>query len=200
MGKRIGITGGIGSGKSVVSGIIRQMGYDVYDSDSQAKRLMNSNAHIISALKQRYGNSIYLNNELNSKLLAEKMFGNPAEVAYVNSIVHPVVFADFAEFAKTKDIVFIESAILYECGLDRYVDEVIYVDAPVDVRIERVIKRDSTTAAAIRKRIEHQQMSMTVAAQRADWTINNSGNENLNDEVQRVLDSCLNTTPMERRL
>ena len=191
MTKRIGITGGIGSGKSVISDIFRQRGYIVYDSDIEAKRLMCSDERIIKQLVARYGNEVYVDGKLNKELLANKMFGNRSEVEFVNGAVHPVVFEDFIRKSYGKPIIFIESAILYECGLDMFVDKVITVEAPLDVRIARVIKRDNTTAEKVLKRIEHQQMTDNEAAKQANWVINNDGIEELTPQIDRILSEIL---------
>lgn len=186
--KRIGITGGIGSGKSVVSDILRQMGYDVYDSDLEAQRVMCTDSHIISSLKNRFGENIYVNDSIDRPLLAKKIFNDKDNLAFVNGIVHPAVCADFLKWSKPKSVSFIESAILFEAKLDDYVDKIIYVDAPLEIRVRRTIKRDDTTAEQVMSRIKNQQLITEYALKRSDYIINNTGTmENLKVQISDVI-------------
>lgn len=155
---KVGITGGIGSGKSVVSHILRIMGYPVYVADTEAKSLMNKDMYIREELIRLFGTEIYKGDILDRTRLASVMFSDSKYVHQVNSIVHPRVRADFQRWVKEQDsdIVFIESAILYEASFQTEVDVVMAVSAPVEVRIRRAMKRDSATRDSILKRICHQ--------------------------------------------
>lgn len=170
--KRIGITGGIGSGKSVVARWLRSNGFAVYDTDAQARRLMNESAEIRSALTDRFGPETYSEQGLNRSLLAEKVFNDADARAFVNAVVHPAVSADFMSwsYAREAEIVFVESAILYECNLKDLVNDVIYVDAPLELRIARTMHRDGASREEVERRIRAQQDHKDEAR----WVINNS--------------------------
>lgn len=144
----IGITGGIGSGKSYVCNKFRQQGYPVYDCDKEAKRLMVEDKDIISQLKNVVGYDAYLpDGTVNVPLIAQFLFQSPENQTRLNLIIHPAVKADFQRWVKrqTADKVFIESAILFEAGFRDSVDLVGFVNAPMETRIQRIMKRDNTT-------------------------------------------------------
>lgn len=156
--KKIGITGGIGAGKSVVSTILLAMGYPVYFSDEQAKLLMQVHPEIRRQLIELLGKNVYTGNELNRTFLAERLFADPTLRETVNQIVHPVVRADFAAWAskQTTELVFQESALLFETGGYRLLDATILVTAPEAIRLQRVMKRDRATAEQVSARIAAQ--------------------------------------------
>jgi dephospho-CoA kinase len=157
---KIGITGGIGSGKSVVSHLLRLMGIPVYDCDSESKRLVVESPSIRHQLIQLVGEKLYTASGINKPLLASYIFNNEEHLKTVNSIIHPAVIDDFIRWTSTvctsSGIVGMESAILIDAGLEGTVDIVINVSAPVELRINRAVARDSSTKEAIRKRIENQ--------------------------------------------
>jgi dephospho-CoA kinase len=172
---KIGITGGIGSGKSVISRILRLLNYPVYDSDFWAKELMNNNPNIQQALTKRFGHETYQNNTLNRPFLAKQIFNNEDARLFVNSIVHPIVsqhFLDWAENQNTK-LVFIESAILFSSGLDKIIDTTIFVDAPQQIRLQRAKLRDNSTDTAILARINSQSQEELYAKKHSNYIINN---------------------------
>ena len=141
---RIGITGGIGSGKSVVASLLSVYNIPVYIADDESKKLTDTSELIKGKLVSLFGNDIYNNNGLDRKLLAKHIFGNKEMLTKVNSIIHPEVnkhFNCWAESQKTKACV-IESAILFESGFDKTVDVKLMVYAPKDIRIQRAIMRD----------------------------------------------------------
>jgi len=185
----IGITGGIGSGKSVVSRLLRLMGVPVYDCDSEAKRLMQESAAIREALVEKVGAEVYDDaSRLDRKFLAAYMFGNADRVALVNGIVHPVVRADFRRWARQTGaaVVAVESAILFEAGMDADVDAVWVVHAPERVRIERAVQRDGTTEGAVRSRMGNQ-LEEEEYIRRADKVIRNDGRSSLIAQVGKLL-------------
>lgn len=184
---KIGITGGIGAGKSVVSDMLRQMGYMVYDSDSEAKHLMSTDPDIINRLTLRYGSDIYIDGKINRTKLASIIFNNNAEIAFVNSIVHPAVCRDYSLKASDLDISFIESAIIFEAHLDQYIDAVIFVEAPIKTRIDRVILRDNTSRAKIIERINNQNTSRPNHLCITHYTINNDGIQPLKPQLDNIL-------------
>lgn len=180
----IAITGGIGSGKSVVSDVLRCMGYCVYDSDREAKRLMNSSATLKTKITDTFGDESYVNGELNRAHLAKIVFGNDEARLRLNQIVHPEVIADFRRFCASIDseVVFLETAILGESGMDKEVDDVWVVTAPEEMRIQRVISRDNTSVDAVRRRIEAQ--SNFVKSRK---TITNDGETAILPQITRLL-------------
>lgn len=154
--KTIAITGGIGSGKTIVSDILRASGYPVYDSDTQAKRLTAESPEIKNSLIALFGKKIYdEGGRLNKQMLAERLFSDAECRAKVNTIIHPAVLADFFRWRESQstDTVFLESAILYESHFDTFVDEVWCVTAPIEVRIERVVKRNGVSRKQVEERM-----------------------------------------------
>lgn len=183
--KRIGITGGIGAGKSAVSHWLRINGIPVYDSDTEAKRLMNESQDIRSALIEKMGQDIYCNGTLDCKRMAQLIFADPQLLSFVNSVVHPAVISDFMGWSYSQgcEVVFVESAILFDCGLKDVLDGVVFVDAPEDIRIERAMKRDGAKRDAIERRVKSQK----VDSSRADWIVDNGGTlEDTERQIQRI--------------
>jgi dephospho-CoA kinase len=172
---KIGITGGIGSGKSVISHILRIMNYPVYDSDFWAKELMNNDKTIQKALTERFGLETYQNNTLNKPFLAQQIFNNESSRLFVNSIVHPIVSQHFLNWANNQksQFVFIESAILFSSGLNKIIDTTIFVDAPLNVRLQRAKRRDNSTDTAIQARINSQKQEELYAKKHSNYIINN---------------------------
>lgn len=187
---KIGITGGIGSGKSVVSELLRLLDVPVYDTDSNAKRLQTEDAEIRQKFIETLGEECYLcNGQLNKPFIANKIFNDRSLLEAVNSIVHPVVKKDFENWAKIEqqkgnNIVGIESAILFEAKLNKEVDYVWVVDAPIDIRIERAILRDKNKREQIEARIRNQQTTY----KDADATIVNDDKHSLIDQVCQLLE------------
>lgn len=155
--KVIGITGGIGSGKSVVSRVLRCNGFEVYDCDSKAKWLMNTDTGLKEALIDHFGPEIYGKNGLNREKLAAIIFSDSSERSFVNTLVHSAVRKDIDSHIKQgSGDFFIEAALLPTSGLDNECDRVWLVEAPLEVRIKRVEKRDGKDVSEIEKRIESQ--------------------------------------------
>lgn len=186
---KIAIIGGIGSGKSVVSRLFRLMNIPVYDCDSEAKRLMNTSAALRSELIKAIDERVYkADGVIDRAYLASFMFGNAQHVALVNSIVHPAVRADFKQWAANTQasIVAVETAILFESGLDADVDSIILVSAPIETRISRAILRDHSNEQAIRQRMKSQ-MSDTELVTRANHIILNDDTTSLIVQVKQVI-------------
>ncbi len=154
----IAITGGIGTGKSVVSKICAQFNVPVYDCDAKAKLLMNDDAQLIANIKALFGDEAYVQNSLNRNFIASQVFNSPKLLAKLNTIVHPAVKNDISRWAASQsyNVVAIETAILLESNLSDIIDIIILVDAPLDVRIDRAAKRDNVESQLITKRIENQ--------------------------------------------
>ena len=156
--KRIGITGGIGAGKSLVAEIIKAMGYPVYNSDERAKELTESNPKIKEGLIHFFREEIYQNGKLNKIALAKAIFSDESLREKVNALIHPIVREDFNlwAMAQNMELVFNESAILFETGSFKNFDAIILVHAPKELRIKRIIKRDNCSENDVLKRINTQ--------------------------------------------
>lgn len=157
--KTIGITGGIGSGKSIVARILRCNGFSVYDCDSEAKYLMINDKNIKSSLQEKFGSKIYLSDgQLNKTLLSKYLFTDPEVRNFVNSIVHSAVRKDIKEKReKNEGIFFIESAILISGGISNICNEVWIVEAPMESKIRRIANRDNISYEEILQRIKSQE-------------------------------------------
>lgn len=185
----VGITGGIGCGKSVVAKIIDLMGFPVYDSDSNAKKITDESDKIRKELIVRFGIEIYEGTRLNRKLLAKKIFRDEQNRTFVNELIHPVVLADFLQWSeiqlKKSNIVFVESAILFESGFYKYVDKVLLVTTPQDLRIERIKKRDNATIEEIKNRL-NSQLSQEYLSTRADFIVQNDEKTSLLKQITEL--------------
>ena len=156
---KVGLTGGIGSGKTTVSKVFETLGIPVYDADTQAKRLMNTDPELKTALKDYFGNDIYHDDKtLDRHKLAGIIFNNPAALEKVNGWVHPAVARDFEQWCiqQTSPYVLEEAAIIFESNMAHRFAKVILVTAPENVRINRVCVRSRITPEAVRKRMENQ--------------------------------------------
>ena len=157
--KVIGITGGIGSGKSTISNMLREQGYVVFDSDVQAKYICDHDIHTIIKIKEKFGENIYVDGVLDRKTLAKIVFNDKGSLDTLNSIVHPetrdCMYGSIIENMK-EDVFFVESAIMFESGLSDLMDYVITITAPKEIRIQRIISRDNTTKDKIEDRMNNQ--------------------------------------------
>ena len=171
---KVGITGGIGSGKSTVCRLFAQRGVAVYDSDAEAKRLMAESPELRAAVSARFGAEAYAGGALNRPYLAGKVFSDPAALADLNALVHPAVLADFAAWAEQQEgsYVILESAILFDAGLEDSVDRTVAVLAPLELRLERTCRRDKCDPEAVRRRIAAQSDD-DVLSEKADYTLVN---------------------------
>lgn len=157
---KIGLTGGIGSGKTTVARIVSQkLRYPVYIADETASRLIRDRISIRNALIRHFGKHVYLpDRSLNKKWLADRIFTDPSALQAVNRIVHPEVLKDFHRWSERQQgkLIFFESAILFEAGLDAHFDYIVCITASLDTRIARVVQRDGTTPEKVRERIRNQ--------------------------------------------
>lgn len=173
MAELIAITGGIGCGKSIVSLILKEMGYEVYDCDCKAKYLMDNSPIIKDCLKSTFGNDIIIDGTINRVKLANIVFNNKEKLVKLNNIVHSSVKEDLISWKlenSHKKLLFVETAILYQSGLDSIVDEVWEVNAPLEIRIERVMKRNNISRQDVLSRIESQKYEILA---QADYIITN---------------------------
>ena len=188
---RIGITGGIGSGKSVVSRLLELMGVPVYVSDIETRRLMVEDVQIRRELVSLLGEDVYQGGRLNKPLLASYLFGSAAHAARVNGIVHPRVKDDFRRWCRlhvSDRWVGMESAILLEAGFRREVDVVVMVSAPLEVRIRRAMERDASSRESIEQRIRSQ-MDDGEKCRLSDFVIVNDGEKPLIPQVLSLISS-----------
>jgi len=175
---KIGVTGGIGSGKSTVCKFFEEFGIPVYYSDEKAKTLMLVNQHLKNKIISEFGENSYSSGLLNKEYLAELVFNNPSNLSKLNNIVHPVVIQDFIEWSNQQTSLYciLESAIIFESGINSILDKVICVTASDEERFERIMKRDAISREKIIQRINNQ-MPESKKSQLADYVIV-SGNKN----------------------
>lgn len=189
----IGLTGGIGSGKSYVARQFAERGIPCYNCDIRSKIIMDINDHVVESLQQRFGDDIYTDGYVNRKMLAEKIFSNEADLQWVNNLVHPVVYEDFDEWRKMRqaDAVLIESAILVESGFYRFCDKIIVVEAPIGLRINRVMQRDGLSEKQVRQRISAQ---ITDEERRkfANYVVVNEEMNNIAIEIDKIVSDLHN--------
>ena len=185
----LGLTGGIGSGKTVVSQLFNVMGIPVYDSDTRSKILTEKKPEIIDGLKSEFGDDIYKGGCLNKKLLSAIIFSDKNNLSKVNSIIHPVVFRDFLKWQdqhKDCSIVVQETAILFEAKLEDRFDKIICVTAPENLRILRVVKRSGLSFEDVKQRIANQ-IDEDVKMDRSDFIIINDGVNPVIPQLQKIL-------------
>jgi dephospho-CoA kinase len=187
----IGLTGGIGSGKSTVAAALEAMGYPVFYSDQVAKEIMRSNAQVRESIIQKFGQEAYQNGEPNRQWIAQRIFSHPEEKEWINQCIHPRVRKAFEEFAshynEAKSSVFNEAAILFETGGNEQFNKTILVVAPQEVRIERVMKRDACAREDVLKRMNNQWTDERKIPL-ADWVIVNDGEQPVLLQIERMLD------------
>lgn len=184
---KVGITGGIGSGKSTVCRLFEQNGIAVYDSDARAKALMAEDATLREQLVEAFGAECYNEQGLDRAYLAGRVFGDEAELQRLNGIVHPAVKADFRRWADVQRgaYVVLESAILFESGFDTEVNTTLVVMAPMEERLRRTTERDGVDREAVRRRMEHQLSDDELHA-RAARTIVNLRMDYLESDVEQL--------------
>ncbi|MCH8903710.1 MAG: dephospho-CoA kinase [Bacteroidetes bacterium] len=185
---KVGITGGIGSGKTVVAEIFDLLGAPVYNADSRAKELMATNDAVISSIKAELGKEYYdAQNRLIKVKLAELVFNDEKALKKLNGIVHPAVFEDFDKWVldhSQSDYVLKEAALIFESGSYKGLDAVIEVYAPEELRIRRVVERDGLTEEEIRARMKSQ-MPEDEKKEKSDYVVYNDENQSV---IKQVLD------------
>ncbi len=186
---KVGLTGGIGSGKTLVSRIFQVLGIPVYYADDRAKELMISHPRIISELKNRFGKEIYLEDgNLNKALLREKIFNYPDEKKFVDALVHPIVKDDGTNwFRSQKNVPYAlkEAALLIESGNFKDLDKIILVISPLEFRIPRIAGRDNISHDEVEKRIKNQ-LSDEEKKKYADFIIHNDDQHSLIEQVLQI--------------
>lgn len=186
---KLGVTGGIGSGKSVVCNILRLHGIPVFDADKEAKNLNNSSPVIREKLISHFGKEIYRDGKLDKQKFAKIIFKSEENVKIVNSIIHPELAKHFLQWVQTHahfPVVAMEAALIFEAGFDSYLDKVITVSSPEDLRISRVMKRDKAGKAEIEAR-KSKQMPEEEKINMADYVIENNLSRSLIEQVSAIL-------------
>lgn len=194
----IGLTGGIGCGKSTIAAELHNMGYPIYDTDSRAKQIIITNPMVRSQVELLFGSEVLDGDVYHTELVAKQVFHHPELLERLNRIVHPAVAFDVQEWARMeiKDhpdqpVCFVESAILFESGLNKVCDHVIAITAPEELRIRRTIARDHTDINKVRARIRAQETALDIS--RADYIVNNDGTTpvpTLCTQIQSFLQKC----------
>ncbi len=193
---KVGVTGGIGAGKSFVCSILEQWGYPVFNSDTKAKEIMVSSPKVIRKVKKHFGENAYNNNQINREYLADQIFNHPVLKDKLNSIVHPEVIKSFDRFCtqtahqslcdKMQNIVFNEAAILFETGRYKDFDFTVLVTAPEEIRLQRILKRDKTSIEKIKARMNNQ-WSDDKKRPLASFEVNNDGKSDVAPQLTRIL-------------
>ena len=182
----VGLTGGIGSGKSTVASFFRELGIPVYTADDEAKKLMTTSKRVKAKLIKEFGEQTFVDEQLNRGYIASIVFKDAEKLAILNNIVHPEVAKHFKKWASKQNAPYViqENAILFESNAASRFDTIITVTAPIDLRFERVLKRDDTTIKQIQSRMNNQ-LSDDERLQRSDFVIENI---DLDTTKQQVLD------------
>lgn len=176
---KIGLTGGIGSGKSFIAQIFAQLGVPVYNSDERAKSLMLDSDLLVEQISTLLGSKAYINGEIDRKYISNIVFSDPDKLNQLNNIVHPAVGRDFNDWYQKQiqikvPFVIKEAAILFESGAYKTMDKSILVTAPEELRIKRVVNRDGVTEEDVQKRLQNQMPTEKVMPL-ADYIIDNNG-------------------------
>lgn len=189
MTKRVGITGGIGSGKSTVAKIFEILGIPVYYADDRAKWLMNHQEELKSQLIEKFGSESYtLEGHLNREFLATTVFSDPEKVKTINSLVHPAVGKDFETWAASQETPYVlkEAALIFETGGEKKLDAVINVSSPLKVRVSRVLMRDPQRSLDQVNQIIDQQLPDEQKNELADFVIKNTDSKMLIPQVLSI--------------
>ena len=185
--KIIGLTGGIGSGKSTVLELFKILGVKTYSADVSAKKLVNTDPYLINLIKSSFGENIYDKGQLNSKKLSKIVFEDTEKLKLLNSIIHPVVAKDFKLFlnSNNEDYIVKEAAIIFETKSENNYDKIIFIQSPLEIRIERVINRDNISREEVMKRINNQ-LDENLIIDKCDYVIRNENKEDLEDKVLSI--------------
>jgi len=191
--KIVGLTGGIGSGKTTVANFFKDLGVPVYIADDAGKRLMATSEEVKKAVIDLFGKDAYIEGSLNRKLIAAEVFNNAEKLEQLNQIVHPAVAKDFSEWLSLQKFPYViyEAAILFEAGGYKKCDLVILVTAPKKSRLERVQKRDQSSLSEIEARMQHQ-WSDEQKQELANYEILNIDLDNTESQVKNLHEIFLN--------
>jgi len=200
---KVGITGGMGSGKSTVCNILKNLGVPVFSSDDVGKMLLNNDDYLKSQIKKKFDSDMYTSSgTIDRERMARLVFNNPDELKKLNELVHPRVKAEFDSWCKKnekKPYVVKEAAILFETDHHKELDKMVTVFCPKEERIRRIIKRDEVTKESVEKRMLHQYSDAERNAL-ADFIIMNDGNEELLPQVKELHELLLNEYTIDKAL
>lgn len=184
---KVGLTGGIGSGKTLVSKVFIRLGIPVFNADYEAKVILNTDKETIKQVKKEFGSEIYTDQGIDRKKLAEIIFNNITALQKINAIIHPRVRQYFYEWLKKQKVPYVieEAAILFESGANQELDLTINVHADELVRVRRVMLRDNTTEETVKSRMKNQ-MSDRQREKLADYTIHNNGDRMLLPQILEI--------------
>ncbi|UTW61071.1 dephospho-CoA kinase [bacterium SCSIO 12741] len=191
--KQIGITGGIGSGKTTVSRIFQSLGIPLYEADSRAKKVSNKDPEVRQQIIQLFGDKAYDGGTLNRPFLAGEVFSQPDKLQQLNGIIHPAVGRDYEQwvsFQRQTPYTLKEAAILFESGSNRFLKAVILVTAPEELRIQRVMDRDGTNREEVLKRMANQ-WSDDKKRELSQFEIINDGKSSLIKQVMNIHEQIL---------
>ena len=192
--KLIGITGGIGAGKSTVSSICKHLGFKVYNSDQRAKEIVSEDSIIKKKLISFFGNNIYKNGVLNRKFLSDKIFNDKSSLQQINSIIHPAVKKDFNSWVinnSNEKILFKESALLLESGAYKELDKIILIVSDKNLRVSRVLNRDQKRSKKEIESIIDKQINESEAIKYADIVIDNNHKKMLLPSVIKEIEKLI---------
>lgn len=184
----VGLTGGIGSGKSTIARQLRMMGYMVYDSDSQAKRIIVEDLSVRKQLIQLFGEEVFIDGVYQTNIVAQQVFADKCLLEKLNAIVHPAVRADIEKQKASMgvgELLFVECAILYSSGIHALCDRVVLVTAPEEIRLQRTIQRDHSTIDKVRARMRAQECEWQ--HQQVDVVLHNDGSRSINELCNQLL-------------
>lgn len=189
---KIGLTGGIGSGKTTVANIFQHIGIPVFNADEAAKIIMQEDESLKLQIQLAFGTETYVNGKLNRQYLAQQVFTNEFKLQQLNALVHPVAIERGLQWARQQKSVYIikEAALMFEAGSAFNLDYVIGVFAPVNIRIERVIKRENTSAQEVKNRMQHQ-ISETIKMKLCNFVLINDGRQLLLPQVIKLHEQLL---------
>ena len=193
MTKIIGLTGGIGSGKTTIANHLKSLGIPVYNSDDQAKKILYL-PETIDFLKSAFGNVVFTNELFDKDKLAKLVFNNPEQLKLLNQIIHPAVKVDFENWLKANKnspLIIKEAAILFESGSYKDCDVIISISAPQEIRIKRVIERDHLTYEEVMSRINNQ-WTDEMRNKKSDYVIDNQDVEKAFAQAEDVINILLN--------
>ena len=189
--KLVGITGGIGAGKSTVSKICKHLGFKVYNSDDRAKEIVSEDSNIKKRIISLFGNNVYKNGVLDRKFLSDKIFNDKGSLQNINSIIHPAVKKDFNNWVinnSNEKILFKESALLFESGAYKELDKIILIVSDKNLRISRVLNRDKLRKKKEIESIIDKQINEVDAIKYADIVIDNNHKKMLLPSVIRQIE------------
>jgi len=187
---KLGITGGIGAGKSVVASFLKAVGIPVYIADEESKKLTSTSPRIKEQLINQFGEELFAGGSLNKALLASLIFENKDNLRIVNAIIHPEVISDFEAWSvehADKNLIAVETAILFESGFDKSVDFIVTVTAPQEERIERILKRNQTTREEILNRMSNQ-LPEEEKCKKSNFVIYNDNDRAIIPQIEEMLE------------